>query len=528
MSNIIGRKQEQEELMRLYHLHQAQLVAVYGRRRVGKTFLVREVFKNRFAFYHTGLSPVELKGKSLLSAQLLAFHSSLVFYGLEATTPPSNWQEAFDRLRTLLLQKDTDERQVVFIDEMPWMDTQRAGFITAFEHFWNGWGAGQDQLLLIVCGSATSWIKDNLINSYGGLYDRVNAELQLSPFTLSETERLLTQQGVTMSRYDILQLYMTLGGIPMYISYVRPGLSLAQTIDELFFSKKAKLKMEFTRLFNSIFSSPERYKTVVTLLARHRQGCSREEISQQTGIESGKGLTTLLRTLEASDFIECYRPFGNSKRQLLYRLTDPFCLFYLEQVEGKGRSHTFWQDHENLPQLNTWRGRAFENACLVHLEGVKRALGITGVACEASGWNLRGTDEHPGMQIDLIISREDRVVNVCEMKFVNAPFSVSNDYEQTLRTRLNWISGQMGKRQNRTDDLSDHLRPQAGYPQWCLPAGRHPGRLVRMSLLLPIFIVRPPKIRSISARNDTSKHFLLTRNVFFPPHRPLLPTFAAD
>lgn len=448
MSTIIGRQQETEELQQIYRRKQAQLVAVYGRRRVGKTFLVRELFKDKFAFYHTGISPLELKEQNLYLAQLSAFQSSLVRYGSEEEQMPKDWMEAFDRLSALLTQIKSKERLVVFIDEMPWMDTPNSNFVTAFEHFWNGWGAGQDNLMLIVCGSATSWIQDNLINSYGGLYDRVNSEIQLSPFTLQETEQLLQLQGVTLSRYDILQLYMTTGGIPMYLSYVLPGMSLAQIVDYLFFAKKAKLKDEFNRLFSSVFKKPEKYKTIIKTLAKKHTGYSREDIGEATGIAVGGKLSKLLHALEASDFIECFKPFENDKRHLLYRLTDPFCKFYLTQVEGKHREEHFWQNNENLPALNTWRGQAFEDACLAHIEQIKRALNIGGVASDNSAWAMQGTENQKGMQIDLVIDRQDRVVNLCEMKFVKDEFSVTADYEQILRSRLNWMTEHVSRRHN--------------------------------------------------------------------------------
>lgn len=448
MSKIVGRKKEIEELEAIYHRKQAQLVAVYGRRRVGKTFLVRELFKEQFAFYHTGVSPLELKDASLLDSQLVAFNASLIRYGAPAVGRPQTWMEAFSRLSALLDKEHSDKRLVVFLDEMPWMDTPRSGFISAFEHFWNGWGAGKDNLMLIVCGSATSWIQDNLINSYGGLYDRVNAEIQLQPFTLGETEQLLQTQAVTLSRYDILQLYMAVGGIPMYLSYVQPGYSLAQIVDQLYFNRKAKLKNEFERLFSSIFRSPEHYIAVVRLLAKRRCGYSREEISRFSGIASGKSLTGILRTLEASDFIECYKPFENTKRNMMYRLVDPFCLFYLSQVEGHNRVENYWRDNENKPALSTWRGLAFENVCLKHIDKIKAAMGVGGVSSDNAPWTLQGTDEQKGMQMDLVISRSDRVVNLCEMIFVNAPFEVTADYEQKLRLRLNWVVEHVSRRQN--------------------------------------------------------------------------------
>lgn len=448
MNTIIGRDKEKAELMRLYNKSQAQLVAVYGRRRVGKTYLVRELFNEQLAFYHTGVSPSEFSESSLLELQLMAFHSSLARYGEKGQACPQNWMEAFDRLSTLLEQEDKEKRLVVFIDEMPWMDTPRSGFITAFEHFWNGWGAGRDNLMLIVCGSATSWIQDNLINSYGGLYDRVNAEIQLSPFSLQETEQLLRSQDVMLTRYDILQLYMALGGIPMYLNYVEPGLSLAQNIDLLFFNKKAKLKDEFERLFNSIFRSPEPYKAIIRLLSNRQSGYSRDEICQSTNITSGKYLSEMLRALEASDFIEYYQPFEENKRNKKYRLIDPFCLFYLDQVEGRNRKANFWRDNENRPALNTWRGRAFENACLLHVEQIKQAMGVSGVASDNSSWTLRGMDDVQGMQIDLIINRADRVVNLCEMKYVSTEFEVKSDYEMKLRERIQWVVSHVSRRHN--------------------------------------------------------------------------------
>lgn len=448
MSSIVGREKETEELLRLYHRQQSQLVAVYGRRRVGKTYLIRETFKGKFAFYHTGVSPVELEGKNLLSTQLAAFNSSLLRYGAHTEEAPVSWMEAFDRLSALLESKPKEERLVVFIDEMPWMDTMRSGFITAFEHFWNGWGAGQDNLMLIVCGSATSWIQDNLVNSYGGLYDRVNAEIQLAPFTLRETEQLLQMQGVALSRYDIAQLYMAVGGIPMYLSYVQPGLSLAQIIDQLFFADKAKLKNEFNRLFSSLFKNPERCMSVIRTLSKRHAGYSREEIAQLTGIALGKELTNTLKALEVSDFIEYYKPFENDKRHQQYRLTDPFCKFYLGQVEGKNRGANYWRDNENLPALATWRGLAFEDVCLRHIEQLKKAMDVSGVSSSNSAWTMQGMEQQKGMQIDLVIDRKDRVVNLCEMKFVNTEFEVKADYEQTLRSRLNWMVEHLGARRN--------------------------------------------------------------------------------
>ena len=259
---------------------------------------------------------------------------------------------------------------------------------------------------------------------------------------------MLLSQGVTLSRYDIAQAYMAVGGIPYYLSYFQPGKSLAQIIDNLFFERKAKLQNEFERLFNSIFTSPERFKTIVRLLAKRHIGYSRDEISKSTGIPTGKDLSKTLKTLEASDFIIKYKPFENDGKHLAYRLVDHFCLFYLRFVDGSSRPSDYWQRHENAPGINSWRGIAFEEVCLSHLPQLKSALGISGVGVDASPWTLRGVEEQEGMQIDLILERQDRVVNLCEMKFSVGEYDVDKAYEMKLRGRLQTIQQMINRRQN--------------------------------------------------------------------------------
>lgn len=446
MAKIIGRKQEVEELLRLYNRPENQLITVCGRRRVGKTFLIRETFKDKFAFYHTGVSPLELKGKGLLNEQLKAFGVSLKEYGDQHRRRPADWSEAFLWLKELLAKKPEEERQVVFIDEMPWMDTPRSNFVTAFEHFWNGWASGQDNIMLIACGSASGWIQDHFIDSPGGFYGRSNTNIHLAPFTLKESEQLLEYHDIQLSRYDIAELYMAVGGIPYYLNLAAPGDSVAQTIDRLFFEKNPKLDDEFNRLFNSIFVKGDASRAIIRLLATRHSGYSRDEIIKKTGLADGPDTSRLLRSLEAADFIEQYQPFGNDKRHLQYRLVDPFCWFWLQQVEGKMRQEHYWQNHQNYPELNTWRGIAFEEVCLLHSYQIKCALGVGQVASTQSNWSTSGDDSTKGHQIDLIIDRADRVVNMCEMKCYNDDFEVSAEYAKTIRSRMNALKELVSKR----------------------------------------------------------------------------------
>ena len=353
---IIGRKHEIEELEELYNSGKPEFVAIYGRRRVGKTYLVKELFKERFAFWHTGLSPNNRERKFLLRDQLQTFYYSLQDYGLNGELCPKSWIEAFRLLEKLLTQKDDGKRLLVFIDELPWMDTARSRFIPALEHFWNGWAVKHDNIMLIVCGSATTWMTDNVINNKGGLYNRLNKEIRLSPFTLSECEDYFRYQEIAMSRYEVVQAYMIFGGIPHYLSLFDKRFSLPQNIDALLFNRNAKLQNEFERLFGSLFKNADDCMKVVRFLSTRRNGYVREEILKGTGINDGGGASDILRALEASEFIISYQPFGQS-RHLHYRLCDPFCMFYLHFLEKphKPEDH-FWQNNYMSAKLNSWRG----------------------------------------------------------------------------------------------------------------------------------------------------------------------------
>ena len=437
MCTIIGRKQEIAELKRRYESGKAEFIAVYGRRRVGKTFLINEVLGDYMAFHHTGLSPYDQKRKTSLKDQLQNFHFSLIRHGLEGTSRPKSWMEAFFMLEQLLERNDNGSRQVVFFDELPWMDTARSGFLTALEAFWNGWGNARHNLCLVVCGSATSWILDNLINNKGGLYGRLTGEIKLSPFTLRECEDFFKSRRIKMSRYNIIQAYMILGGIPYYLDYFNPAFSLPQNIDMLFFNPKAKLGDEFERLFNSVFDNAEGCMKIIRVLGQRHAGWTRDEIASKTEINPNGDFSKILKALVASDFVTKYVPFGMKKREEHYKLSDCFCWFWLHFKEQMQVAESdYWQHHLKEPEITSWRGIAFEEVCMQHVFQIKSALQIAGVASRESSLIVKGDDETEGMQIDLLIDRADDVVNVCEMKFSKTAFTVTKPYEKKLSQRL--------------------------------------------------------------------------------------------
>lgn len=443
---MVGRKDEIAELNRAYMSNRAQLVAVYGRRRVGKTYLVDETFKGKITFRHAGLSPIEVeKGASIspLKAQLKHFYNSLLLHGMKKTECPENWLDAFLMLEMLLESKGADEKQVVFLDELPWMDTHKSGFITAFEGFWNTWGCHRSNLIVIICGSATSWITDNLINNHGGLYNRLTYELKLSPFTLKECEMYFSDAEIKMSRYDIAQAYMITGGIPYYLSYFKKGKSLAQNIDSLFFAKNARLKNEFERLFFSIFNRPEIMMSIVRFLSTRNSGYTRKEISENVKCSLGGDFSRMLYALMESDFIVKYVPFGYSKRQEHYKLVDSFCMFYIKFVENKNKlNESFWQNNQVAQSVVSWRGFAFEGVCFNHIAQIKQALGISGVSTSTSAWSKK-EDDTEGTQVDMIIERKDNIVNMCEIKFYGNEFAVGKDYYMKLLNRQELLAKEL-------------------------------------------------------------------------------------
>lgn len=427
---IIGRKSEIAELESLYSNGRPEFIVIYGRRRIGKTYLIHELFHDRFTFTHTALSPLEVEGKEMLRMQLRHFTHSLIRNGADVKNEPTNWLDAFYLLEDFLEKKSNGQRQVVFIDELPWLDTPRSGFVSAFEAFWNSWGAKRNDLMLIVCGSAVSWISDKMLGSKGGLYNRTTYEIKLQQFTLQECELFFKSRQILLDRYDIMQSYMIFGGIPYYLGLYAKGLSLAQNVDRLIFDKKGKLADEFDRLFASIFTNPDDAVKVVKALSEKRIGFTREELLSKTGIADGGGFTKLLKSLLESDFIGRFRYFGEKEKHTRYRLTDNFCLFYLYFLYKKNTNDgEFWQHNQNSPSVNSWRGFTFENVCFDHIRQIKFALGISGVHTETYSW--KGTDS----QIDLLIDRDDRLINICECKFSSREYAIDKSYDKKLRER---------------------------------------------------------------------------------------------
>lgn len=441
---MLGRKEEQAELLDAAQSSKSEFVAVYGRRRVGKTFLVEETFSGSFAFEHAGLA------KAPLAVQLRKFRSSLRAFGLRDCPALRDWYAAFEELQRLLEGKPAG-RKIVFVDEMPWLDTPRSNFVSALENFWNGWAARRKDVLLVVCGSATSWIVEKVLRDKGGLHNRVTRQIPLKPFTLGECERFADAQGLALSRREIVRLYMVLGGVPWYWSLLRPGRSAAQETDRLFFSENAVLADEFRSLFDSLFRTGSPHVRVVEALASRSAGLSRAEIAEAAGLADNGALTRLLEELVQCGFVRSYRPVGAKKKGSLHQLVDCLSLFHRRFVSGgdapAAGAENYWSATQESGARRAWEGLAFERVCLLHVRQIRRALGIEGVLASVCSWRA-SAGASPGAQADLVLDRADGVVDLCEMKWSEKPYAVDKAEEDALRRRRAVFLAETGTRKS--------------------------------------------------------------------------------
>lgn len=435
---IIGRKDEMQRLTRWMQSDRSEFIAIYGRRRVGKTFLVNELLEGQMAFRVSGME------KCTTSKQLGNFAYALQDFTGEGVAL-ANWGEAFRALQSYLNRLPSGPK-IVFFDELPWFDTPRSGFLAELEHFWNSWASYRRDIKFIACGSATTWMLSKLLNSRGGLHNRVTHEIALAPFTLAETEAYFASQHFNYSRHEVLGAQMAVGGVAYYLSLFEPDQSVAQNIERLCFTRGGALTSEFDRLYRALFKKADDYMLIVTALSHKNQGMTRLDLLQATKLPNNGNFTTKLRELEQCDFIRSYQPFGKSKKEQMYQLVDPFTLFYFKFMHGHSNFLPgYWVKMHTTAAYHTWSGYAFEIVCLNHIPQIVKALGIDGSINVPCSWSYRppkdaasGDDDDlkHGAQIDLLIDRSDNTITVCEMKYSDQEYEITKDYYSTVQRRL--------------------------------------------------------------------------------------------
>jgi uncharacterized protein len=434
---MIGRYEEIKILSDLLFTPEAELVSVLGRRRVGKTYLLRETYKDHIVFEFVGV-----QGGSRRE-QLNAFTFSLQqTFGKKAVPNIiSTWLEAFQILIELLSEKPVTKKQVVFIDELPWIAGKKSDFVKAFGFFWNNW-ASKQKIVVAICGSAASWMIKNVIRNKGGLHNRVTRQIYLQPFTITETKEYLLQRGLKFNDEQITELYMALGGIPYYLKLIPKAKSVPQAVNTLCFEKNAPLQNEFDNLYAALFTNHQPYISVIKACYSKWKGVSQGEIVRHSGIPSGGTLTRMLEELELSGFITSTPPFLNVKKEKLYRLMDEFSVFYLRFMDGK--KTTDWSLISQSQPFKLWQGYAFENFCFRHIKAIKQKLGIAAVVTQQYSYQIKSNQLTGNHQIDLLIDRNDQCINLCEIKYHNKPFTITKQYAEILRLRMQhfgWESG---------------------------------------------------------------------------------------
>jgi hypothetical protein len=430
LQKIIGRKDEIAKLENIVSSDHAELVAVYGRRRIGKTYLIKEFFNEKFDYYATGIFG-GTKGD-----ELRAFCDTLLQKNVCKLSDIKSWFDAFTALRDYI-QSLRKKKIIIFLDELPWFDAPAGQFIKAFEWFWNSYASTKNNLKMIVCGSATTWMTDKFINGKGGLYNRTTERIYLAPFNLRDTEALMKYNGVDWSKAMILSTYMVFGGVPLYLGMLKKNLSLDANIDALFFSDRAPLRDEYSFLFRSLFKDSDYYMRIVDAISKKNMGISRSDIVADAKISNNGSLTKALKNLINCDFIRKYNSFGKKERDSLYQLTDLAILFYkrfVEKYNGKDEHH--WSNTIDSPARRAWTGIAFEQVCLLHVAQIKQALGIAGVQTDVSSWRYLGDQYTPGAQIDMLIARRDKTINLCEIKYSDYEYEITAKYDKQLRERV--------------------------------------------------------------------------------------------
>jgi len=440
---MIGRVKELNQLKGLLESDLSEFAVVYGRRRIGKTFLINEAFGYSFAFHHAGLKTGTMR------EQLAQFRLSLMSQGYRECPALKDWLTAFYELENFL-SRSKATRKVVFIDEMPWLDTPRSSFLSALESFWNNWASFRKDVVLIACGSATSWIVKNIIRNKDGLYGRVRLRIKLFPFTLAECEAYANgERHLGYGRRDIAECYMALGGVAYYWSILEKGKSPAQNIDTLFFSRQDGLRVEYDELYRSLFRHPDRHMAIVEALGGRRDGLTRDELMAALGTDSGGDVTRCLDDLESCGFIRLYHTSATGKNGGNYQLIDPFTLFYRRFVQDNAsRSGDYWQSELSEGAKNEWRGFAFERLCLEHVPQLKTALGIAGVHADVYSLRVGGNAKRRGAQIDLLLDRRDGIVNLCEMKYASGEYVINAEEGAKLRNRIEAFREKVGKRRS--------------------------------------------------------------------------------
>jgi AAA+ ATPase superfamily predicted ATPase len=438
-TEYINREHEVSIMRGLIKSEKSQFLALYGRRRIGKTYLIEKVYEQEMVFHFTGIKDATIE-------EQLEHFNNTYFAKTKIRIPnPKNWIQALELIKDYIDTLDATTKKVIFIDELPWIASPRSNFLNVLDSFWNGWANKRNDIVLVICGSAASWIIDKILNNKSGLHNRVTQIIRLLPFSIGETKKYLESRNIYFDDYSAAELYMAIGGIPFYLTFVQKGESVHQTIDRICFQKDGFLKTEITNLYASLFKNSEKHLAIVEALSKSHKGLTRTQIIKTAKLETGGTLTKIFKELTESGFVSEQSSQGKKSKEIIYRLEDEYTLFYFRFMKNVNKTNVgTWQAIRTTKSYETWCGYAFENLCIRHINAVRVALGISGLNSVTNSWLYKGDGEDA--QIDLLIDRADRCVNICEIKFCVNDFEINKSYAQNLDKKIRIYKQKQGVR----------------------------------------------------------------------------------
>jgi len=430
---IIARKKEKKVLADILWSKSAELLAIYGRRRVGKTFLVRNFFESldNVIYFEMAGQKQESGEYAPLKYQLGNFKYQFERTFSKEIQVPQSWQEAFNILKKEVDRfDDANVKLILFFDELPWLCSPKSGFFEALDQAWNTSFERQHNVKVIVCGSAASWMLKKIVHAKAGFSRRITHKIQLPPFSLKETKEYLTFKGFDLSLMSIAEIYMIFGGIPYYLNFMNPHKSIYQNIEDECFDISGRLVDEYHLVFDSLFNHSNNHKKIVEFIASRQKGVLLKELTKQFSSLKGGSLSRIIDNLVGSSFIKKTAPLYNEKKGTTYRIIDEYILFYLKWIKSAPQSiiespnTLYFQSIAQKNAYSSWKGFAFERLCLKHEYQIRKALGIHKILTMPSMVYFYDEQGKRSSQIDLLFERADRVITICEMKYSETEYSL--------------------------------------------------------------------------------------------------------
>lgn len=430
MKRFVGRELELKKLRAIGEADEPSIVVVYGRRRVGKTELLEQAFRHRNILKFEGIEGLSEKDQYANAMRQLAKY---VGEDLLTKVQITSWSEFFD----LVARYTKEGTWTIYLEELQWLANYESKLLSELKYAWDNQFRRNPKLLLILCGSAPSFMLEKVVHSKA-LYNRSQHEIHLQELSISETKLFLKNR----SDREIFNAYLSVGGIPEYLKWVDKESSVFQGLCTHAFTSGSFFSREFEKIFTSSLANNKHYREIIETLSRCKF-LSREELAEKLKLTSGGTLSILLTDLEKCGFISKYCPYNlsNSSNVIRYAIADNYLHFYfnfIRPIQSKIENGDYNEVPQSAIKMDSyakWLGFAFERWCRKYSRVIAKILGFSGVQYRSGAYFSRATNKKdPGYQIDLVFDRADKVYTICEMKYLQSPagIKVIGDMERKL------------------------------------------------------------------------------------------------